>query len=145
MVNIQLKKTSSTIASILLCACLFISLVGCHQETTVEQAARRVHVEPTMTGLAGYITQSVKPGMSREQVEQALNAMAPIEVKRGSLTDVGAEFDPSACDDISLMLHPLGLQVWLIYACYDSAGKLVHLKSADPDYPPLDLVTPPKR
>ncbi len=145
MVNIEFQKTSSTIASVLLCACLAISLVGCHQETTIEQAARRVNVEPTMAGLAGYITKSVKPGMSREQVEQALSAMAPIEVKRGSLIDVGAAWGSAACDDISLKLHPMGLQVWLVYACYDTEGKLVNLKSADPDYPPLGIAAPPKR
>lgn len=144
MTDIRLKKSLLTLAGILFLTCMFSSLAGCNQETTIEQAARRVGVDPTLAGLEGYIVKSVKPGMSRQQVEQALSAMAPIDVKRGPLENIDGGWGPTACDDISLKLHPWGLQVWLIYACYDTEGKLVLLTSADPDYPSLNIGAPPK-
>ena len=75
--NTRISKMLLVIASLLFSACILGSLTSCSQEDTVTVAARRVGVAPTLDGLAGYITKSVKPEMSREQVEQALSAIAP--------------------------------------------------------------------
>ena len=143
--NIRTSKILLIVASLLFSACIAGGLTSCSHEDTITVAARRVGVAPTLDGLAGYITKSVKPEMSREQVEKALDAIAPLDVKRGSLEDAGADWGPAACDRISLKLHPRGWQVWPMIACYDAEGKLVLLKSADPDYPPLGITVPPMR
>jgi hypothetical protein len=139
------KKILLIVARLLFSVCILGSLTSCSQEDTVTVAARRVGVAPTLDGLAGYITKSVKPEMPREQVEKALIAIAPLDVERGSLEDAGADWGPAACDKISIKLHPQGWQVWRIVACYDVEGKLVLLTSADPDYPSLNITVPPKR
>jgi len=143
--NTRTKRILLAAISLLFLIGILGSLTGCAQEDTVTVAARRVGVEPTLAGLEGYIIKSVKPGMSREQVEQALSAIGPVEVKRGKLEDAGADWGPAACDKISLKLHPRGWQVWRIVACYDVEGKLVLLTSADPDYPSLNIGVPPKK
>lgn len=152
MSNIRTKKILAGIG-ILFLACVLGSLLGCVAMrvaneawiTGIKQAAVRVGVEPTLNGLEGYIVKSVKPGMSREQVEKALSAMAPLEIERGSLKDVGADWGPAACDKISLKLGPLSGQVWRITGCYDTEGKLVALHSPDPDFPPLGIYASSQR
>ena len=128
-----------------LASCFWMSAASRNQETTIDVAARRVGVEPTWEGLEGYIVRSVTPGMSREQVEQALSAMAPLEVKHGKLKNIDwSRWGPIACDDISLKLHPWGLQMWLIVACYDTQDQLVDLRSADPEYPQINIYATPQ-
>jgi hypothetical protein len=112
----------------------------------VEHAAQRVGAAPTLNGIAEYIVVSVRVGMSREQVEQILRVIAPIEVVRGTpdkVIDPG--WGPAICDELWLKLTPLPGHEWRMFACYNQAGELVLLKSADPDFPPLGISAPIQR
>jgi hypothetical protein len=112
----------------------------------VERAACRVGAAPTLNGIAEYIVETVQTGMPREQVEQILGALAPIEVVRGALDEkVDAGWGPTACDELWLKLTSLPGHAWRMFACYDRTGGLVHLESADPDYPLLGISAPIQR
>jgi hypothetical protein len=116
--------------------------MGIHQ-ANLEQAAERLGVEPTIWGIEGYIKESIEPGMIREEVEEVLGTIAPIEVERGELVFAQhiAEWEPMACDRIVLKLAAPSLPVpgrWPVYACYDSQGGLVGLRSAEDDMPPIN-------
>jgi len=122
-----------------LTSCVVTQTASRAEQARIEQAAHKVGVEPTIDGLAGYIVKSIDPGMSRDQVEQVLGVIAPFEVIRGKPRDTGRKWGPTTCDEISLELGPLPNQRWRIFACYDNNGKLVSLKSADSDFPPLSI------
>lgn len=150
MTHMVQTKNALLSVGLLLLMCLFICLaVGLGMRTYqmqwiigVERAARKVGVEPTMNGLAEYVQESVHPGMSREETEQALNRLGELTVLYGSLKDVGSGWGPVACDEIRLKLGPLPGHYWRIFACYDSGDELVHMKSADPDDPSLNISAP---
>lgn len=109
----------------------------------VERAARRVGVEPTLDGIATYIRASIEVGMSREEVEEALSAVAPLKVIRGTL-DGGssAGWGPIACDHVWLEFTPLPGHSSMISACYDNKGKLVKLDFVGSDVPSLEISAP---
>ena len=113
-------------------------------QANIEQTAKRLGVEPTMWGIERYIVESIKPGMTRKEVEEILSVIAPIEVERGELEEGTAEWGPVACDNIILKLAaPLPVPgKWPMYACYDSQGGLVALHSSGDDLPPIAIYAP---
>lgn len=112
-------------------------------QSGIERAARNVGAEPTLEGLAQYIVDTIHVGMSEQEVEQALEMIAPVQVTRGETTEIDAGWGSGGrCDNISLELSPLPGHKWRIIACYDNAGELVLIKSADPDFPLLRIFAP---
>ena len=107
----------------------------------IEHAADKVGAEPTMNGLAEYIISEIQTGMSRYEVEQVLQMIAPIEVTLlDSLQDVGSGYGLTSCDEIKLKLTSFPGHIWRIKACYDARDELVMLDSADRDsFPALDI------
>jgi hypothetical protein len=93
MINIRASRLLPG-TGILFLACMLS--IGCAlipsnngiRPVKVEDAARKVGAEPTLNGLADHIAKSVQLGMSREQVEQTLNAMAPCTVVQGPQKDI---------------------------------------------------------
>ena len=139
--------TKSTIVGIvglilasLLC-CVGIRALTELWDSGIERAAGKVSAEPTLNGLAEYITSEIQTGMSRYEVEQVLQMIAPIEVTLlYSLQDVGSGYGLTSCDEIKLKLTSFPGHIWRIKACYDARDELVMLDSADRDsFPALDI------
>jgi hypothetical protein len=113
-------------------------------QADLERTAQRIGVEPTLDGIAGYINKSIEPGMSRDQVEEILSDIAPIEVKRGEPMDFDSGWGVGVtCDQITLKIGgPLFGEKWPMKAFYDNQGKLVVFQSASEGVPRIDIVAP---
>jgi hypothetical protein len=112
-------------------------------QSGIERAAHNVGAEPTLEGLAQYITETIYVGMSEQELEQTLEVLAPVEVTCGETTEIDAGWGSGGrCDSILLELSPLPGHEWRIIACYNSVGELVLIKSADPDFPLLSIFAP---
>lgn len=147
---------------ILILLCLMVALIsGIINQNRVwglSAAAQRLGFANSYEGLADYISQTLDPGMSREQVEQALLNIGRVEiVTQGPLED-DHEYNPrgevTSYDRISLVIPdrvPILGEVsgvtFPMYAYYDQQGRLVDLHYAgEPrrtDYPEPDYVDPP--
>jgi len=149
-----MNKTAQMVLVVLV-GLLLLAGAGCYGLVRVHQArqearmvefedrARRLGFEPTFDGVAGYIKQSIKTGMTRNEVEHVLRDIAPLRVERGELEDVSSGWGPTACDEIQIDLSAVltGGPVPII-ACYDKEGRLVKMDFAEPDAPPLDIYAP---
>ncbi len=115
-----------------------------YAQTEIERMGRKVGEEPTIDGIGHYLSKSVKPGMPRSQVEQAIQRLGPLRVQPGALDDTGhLRWGPVACDHIFLRLSLLPGHEWEMVACYNSQGGLVRFRSADPEaFPALDISAP---
>jgi len=124
--------------------CVLPRVVATVWNDGIEQAAKRVNREPTLTGLAGYIADEIHVGMSQSETEEKLKALAPITViPRHTLQDVGSGYGPTSCDEIQLKFTSLPGHIWPMMACYDAQGGLVILHSVDAEsFPPLDIYAP---
>lgn len=146
MTNIRTKAVLFAIGILLLTCCCCLVVPRTYTELRirgVRQAASRIGVEPTMDGLAEYIRGAIGIGMSRLEVEQALNTIAPIKVaSRGSLNSLGSVDGLTACDELWLMLTPLPGHEWRISACYDEQDRLVYMESYEADDPALNIWAP---
>jgi hypothetical protein len=93
----------------------------------LETAASRLGFHPSLDGLAEYINTSIRPGMSREEVEQILGEIGTIKVDRGEMDDSRHR----ACDNVTLTIpdeipglgYVSGTTLEMI-ACYDTEGGL---------------------
>ena len=145
MTDIRNRVVLLTIGILLTCCCCLV-IPRTYTELRirgVRQAASRIGSEPTMEGIAEHIRGTVKIGMSRHAVEQALGSIAPIKVaSRGSLNNLGSVSRPTACDELWLMLTPLPGHEWRISACYDEQDKLVYMESYEADDPALNIWRP---
>ncbi len=144
-------RTESVIVGIviLLLASLLLCYIGSRimarlWDNGIERAAGRVNSEPTLAGIATYITNEIQVGMSRYETERVLQKIAPIEIVPGHLLrDAGSGYGPTSCDTINLKLTTFPKHVWAIIACYNAQGELVILHSADSEnFPPLDIYAP---
>jgi hypothetical protein len=108
----------------LLCvfAILWSRITSYYDRVALEQAAQRIGVTPTYTDVARYVKESVRPGMSREEVEAVMRQVAPVEVlKRGKLTS-SAALGPNACDELLLKVGPFSGNLEFS-ACYYGEGE----------------------
>jgi hypothetical protein len=147
MINIQVTRLVRMSIAMFLGVVLY-GVTGCAPSqaipgprVTVEEAARKVGIEPTFDGITQYITGSIQLGMSRDQVEQSLSALAPYVVDRNAQQyDFGFEGErlPITCDNIWLKLEPL---LWFS-ACYDAEGHLTDFKSMDFEPPVMVDIHP---
>jgi hypothetical protein len=104
------------------------------------RAAENIGVEPTLQGIEGYIKDSVEPGMSKDEVEEILETIAPVEVKHGEPLDYNPGWGAGGtCDHITLRFGPMPGYGWPMIACYDIHGELVSLRSEGRDRPTIDI------
>jgi hypothetical protein len=105
---------------------------------SVEAAASRLGFEPSFNGLADYINKSIKPGMTREEVERVLRNIGPLTAHRGRLEQIDSGWGPTACDD--LVLH----MSWTIplSTCYDTEDRLVLMQGTGSDALPVIVYAP---
>jgi hypothetical protein len=144
--NTKTKLTERTIVMIvvlmLICliCCLGIRVQSVIWDNGIQRVANRVHVAPTVNGLAEYITAEIQVGMPRDKVEQVFQEMAPIEVKLlYPLEDVNTGYGPTSCDEIGLKITSFPWHIWRIRACYDTQDTLVMLFSDEDGFPTLDI------
>lgn len=150
--NQSLGNKVIVVAGIVVAACLCccgLTLVYSRVSHKMAQAdlkrtAQRIGVEPTLDGIAGYINESIEPGMSRNEVEEILSNIAPIEIKRGEPMNFDSGWGVGeTCDQITLKIGgSLPGGKWPMKAFYDSQGKLVVFQSASDDVPGIDIVAP---
>lgn len=128
----------------LLC-CLGVRIQRAIWDSGIQRAASKVNAEPTINGIAEYITSEIQVGMPRYEVEQILQRIAPIKVIPSHLLkDVGSGYGPTSCDDINLRFTIFPGHVWRIIACYNAQDQLVILRSADLDgFPELGIYEEP--
>jgi len=107
----------------------------------IKRAASKVNTEPTLNGLAEYITSEIRTGMSRDEVDQILRMIAPTEVTlQYPSRDVGSGYGPTSCDEIRLKLTPFPGHIWKIIACYNVQDELVTLQSTNSEsFPSLGI------
>jgi hypothetical protein len=73
---------------VLLLLCLVASLVNAiitpriPRVSGLETAASRLEFQPTLDGLAEYVNTTIKPGMSKEKVEQILEKIGTIQTDK---------------------------------------------------------------
>jgi len=109
---------------LLACAALFLSVpnIFFYDEAAVEAVAHRIQVTPTFGHIAQYAKQSVQKGWSRDQVESALQKIAPVEVAhRGELSNLGG-IGMHVCDDLLLVIYPFHGKL-SFSACYYGDGQ----------------------
>jgi len=122
-----------------LCAFMVILALSCTSVriASFESNAQRLGIEPTMYGVAQQIEETIEIGMTRDEVEQRLKAIAPIvDIKRGPLELVPGVEEMTYIDSISIRFTPLpGVPSYALHllAYYDSEGKLTFLGSTDLD------------
>jgi hypothetical protein len=135
----------SILVLILLClgACLVATLISplIHfPPSDLEIIASRLGFEPSINGLAEYINTSVKPGMTRSEVDQILSEIGEIEC--GERRSFGME----VCDDLLLKIP--GERTIYLVACYGSGDTLVSMDAPPHDWnsnPPAIKIPVPKR
>lgn len=137
---------------ILILLCLVASLVNAivtpriPRVSGLENAASRLGFQPTLDGLAEHINATIKPGMSREEVEQILGAIGTVRVKHDKIDEIDIERGIAARDYITLKIpdeisgfgQVPGTTITLI-ANYNAEGGLdcmnpLHLSDASPVY-----------
>ena len=125
------------------CCCGSIQTYKIIGQYGLERAAYRVGVDPSYEGLADYIVKSVEPGMTRDDVEEILGAIAPLRIMQGELDEDGfSSWGAIACDEIWIDITPFPQHGWPITACYNDKGQLVKMHSVGSDLPPLDIYAP---
>jgi hypothetical protein len=129
--------------SVMIClaSCFGIRLADQKAYSEIELAAQRIGSEEPnpYKGIASYISNSIHVGMSRIEVEQILETIAPVNIlERGSLRELGLPEGPTACDKVALRIGTFTGK-WLLIPCYDQDGGLIHMKFSDPDFPAIHV------
>jgi hypothetical protein len=119
-------------------------------------AGRRLGFEPTMGGLADYISAELEPGMSRDEVESVLSSIGSVVVEQRNALTMPAQAGLLSCDNLSLPLtgqttdgKPILMPAMPLAACYDGQGGLDYFRyrpgSWESDYPHFNINVPAQR
>ncbi len=123
-------KLPFIIAGLALVICVSISLwfriAAYYDDIGIVEAAAHIGATPTLANIQKYIEGTLHNGISRQEVEETLQHIAPIVVmelgklKKTTPYGIGLHF----CDRILLKIGPYYAQ-FRISACYDPDAKLL--------------------
>ncbi len=124
----EMKVRVGLVVSILVFCCLpFMALTlgkWVDEAICVPAAASRVGEERTYDGLYHYLRTHLMPGMTREEVKQAVEKLGPVAIEQDNSPAAGVMADTIVLD---ICFHPLN--DIRFFAQYDLDGNLIAIKT----------------
>jgi len=127
------------------------AIIDSYRISGLESVASRLGFHPSIKGLAEYINATIEPGMTREEVEQALGKIGTLRVRPGEENESGSQYRPTVCDELVLKIPDEipglgkvpGTTFPRLVACYDARGGLVKMEPLHvSDAPPVSIYAP---
>lgn len=125
----RLPKRLLLIVGLVLVICvstsIWLHVASYYDSIGVAEAAERIGVSPTLKSIQKYIEDSLHNGMSKQQLEEKLQQVAPITVTQRMLeTTASHGIGPHSCDSILIKIGPFYAQ-FRVSACYDQSARLI--------------------